>query len=125
MSRRMLGAAMILAASCGSALAEPPGRFQIVTAPLGLEGEGEASAVLLDTQTGRSWHAIVDDRGRPRWRGIEFAGGAQGHAQAPEPLAAAAADDAAAEAASDGAAGEAASNSAPGEAASSGAPPAQ
>lgn len=114
MSRRTLWAAMILAASCGSALAEQPGRFQIVTAPLGLEGEDQGTALLLDTQTGRSWHAIVDDRGRPRWRGIEFAGGAQGHAQAPEPVAVtSAADGAAGEALSDGAASEAASNDPP------------
>lgn len=101
----MLWAAVIVAGSGGTALAEPAGRFQIVTTPLGVEGENQASAVLLDTQTGRSWHAIVDDKGRPRWRGIEFAGGAQGQAQAPDGLAAAAA--------AEGAAGEAGSNGAP------------
>jgi hypothetical protein len=114
----MLWAAVILAGSSGTALAEAAGRFQIVTAPLGIEGENQASAVLLDTQTGRSWHAIVDDKGRPRWRGIEFAGGAQGQAQAPDGLAAG-------EAAADGAAGEAAADGAAGEAGSNGAPPAQ
>ncbi len=74
-------AALVLGS--GGALAEESGRYRVITAPLGLEGQPE-TAILLDTATGRSWHAIVDDKGRPRWRGIEFAGGTQGVADSPD-----------------------------------------
>jgi hypothetical protein len=67
-----------------STVAQEGGRYQIVNVPLGLAGEGGGTTVLLDSQTGRTWHIILDERGRPRWRGIEFAGGSQGLAEAPD-----------------------------------------
>jgi len=82
MRRYAILVAVIVTFGGAQALAEEVGRYQIVTVPLGIEGEAE-TAVLLDTQTGRSWHAMIDDKGRPRWRGVEFAGGSQGIAQLP------------------------------------------
>jgi hypothetical protein len=80
---RPLALAIALATVCSSALAADAGRYQIVVVPAPVEGPKESSALLLDTLTGRSWHLMVDDKGRPRWRGIEFAGGSQGIAAAP------------------------------------------
>jgi hypothetical protein len=82
MLRYAMLVAVIVTLGGAQALADEVGRYQIVTVPLGLEGEAETS-VLLDTLTGRSWHAMIDDKGRPRWRGVEFAGGSQGIAQLP------------------------------------------
>jgi len=65
-------------------VAQEIGRYQIVTVPLGIEGESGGTTVLLDTRTGRTWHVILDDKGRPRWRGIELAGGSQALAEAPD-----------------------------------------
>ena len=75
--------AVMLVASGGAASAQETGRYQIVTLPLPVAGEVQSSAVLIDTATGRTWQAILDDKGRPRWRGIEFAGGSQSIAELP------------------------------------------
>jgi hypothetical protein len=80
---RSLALAIALAASWTPALAAEAGRYQIIVLPTRVEGAEQSSALLLDTLTGRSWHLMVDDKGRPRWRGIEFAGGSQGVATAP------------------------------------------
>jgi hypothetical protein len=61
--------------------------------PLGITGESGGTTILLDTQSGRTWHVILDDRGRPRWRGIEMAGGSQALAEAPGERTAPAAED--------------------------------
>jgi hypothetical protein len=74
--------AVMLVASGGAAVAQETGRYQIVTAPLNVAGE-QSSTVLIDTVTGRTWQAVLDDKGRPRWRGIEFAGGSQSIAELP------------------------------------------
>jgi hypothetical protein len=78
----LLTVAIVLAGGA-EPLAQEIGRYQIVTVPLGIEGESGGTTVLLDTQTGRTWHVILDDKGRPRWRGIELAGGSQALAEAP------------------------------------------
>jgi hypothetical protein len=75
--------AVLLVAGGGAALAQEAGRYQIVTVPLNVAGELQSSTVLLDTATGRTWQAVLDDKGRPRWRGIEFAGGSQSVAELP------------------------------------------
>ena len=82
MARRALLVAVMLVAGYGVATAQEAGRFQIVTVPLNVAGEPQSS-VLIDTATGRTWHAVLDDKGRPRWRGIEFAGGSQSLAEMP------------------------------------------
>jgi hypothetical protein len=82
MPRLVRLAALMLAASAGAAIAQDTGRFQIVTVPLNVAGE-QSSTVLIDTATGRTWQAVLDDKGRPRWRGIEFAGGSQSIAELP------------------------------------------
>jgi hypothetical protein len=74
--------AVMLVVGSGLASAQEAGRFQIVTVPLNVAGEPQTS-VLIDTATGRTWHAVLDDKGRPRWRGIEFAGGSQSLAEMP------------------------------------------
>jgi hypothetical protein len=74
--------AVLLVAGGGAALAQETGRFQIVTVALNVAGE-QSTTVLIDTATGRTWQAVVDDKGRPRWRGIEFAGGSQSVAELP------------------------------------------
>jgi hypothetical protein len=76
-------AAVMLVASGGAASAQETGRYQIVTVPLNVAGEPQSSSVLIDTATGRTWQAVLDDKGRPRWRGIEFAGGTQSVAEMP------------------------------------------
>ena len=73
---------VLLVASGGAASAQETGRYQIVTVPLNVAGE-QSSTVLIDTATGRTWQAVLDDKGRPRWRGIEFAGGSQSVAELP------------------------------------------
>jgi hypothetical protein len=82
MTRRALLVAVMLVVGCGMARAQEAGRFQIVTVPLNVAGEPQSS-VLIDTATGRTWHAVLDDKGRPRWRGVEFAGGSQSLAEMP------------------------------------------
>jgi hypothetical protein len=84
MLRYALLVVAVVAATGSQAVAQEVGRYQIVIVPFGLEGEGSGTTVLLDTQTGRTWHAILDDKGRPRWRGIELAGGSQALAEAPD-----------------------------------------
>ncbi|HSA81113.1 MAG TPA: hypothetical protein VLE23_09830 [Geminicoccaceae bacterium] len=74
--------AVLLVTGGGAASAQETGRYQIVNVPLNVDGE-QSSAVLLDTVTGRTWQAVLDDKGRPRWRGIEFAGGSQSIAELP------------------------------------------
>ena len=83
MLRHALLTVAIVVAGGAQAVAQEVGRYQIVTVPLGIEGEGGGTTVLLDTQTGRTWHVVLDDKGRPRWRGIELAGGSQAVAEAP------------------------------------------
>ena len=75
--------AVMLVAGGGAAMAQEAGRYQIVTVPLNVAGELQSSTVLIDTATGRTWQAVLDDKGRPRWRGIEFAGGSQSVAELP------------------------------------------
>ena len=75
--------AVLLVAGGGAASAQETGRYQIVTVPLNVAGEPQSSTVLIDTATGRTWQAVIDDKGRPRWRGIEFAGGSQSIAELP------------------------------------------
>jgi hypothetical protein len=82
MLRYALLAVVIVAASGLQAKAQETGRYQVVTVPLGIEGENGGTTILLDTRTGRTWHVTLDDKGRPRWRGIDFAGGSQGLAEA-------------------------------------------
>jgi hypothetical protein len=82
MSRLARLVAVMLVASGGAAVAQETGRYQIVTVPLSVAGE-QSSTVLIDTATGRTWQAVLDDKGRPRWRGIEFAGGSQSIAEMP------------------------------------------
>lgn len=84
MLRCLLVVVAIAAADVAVATAEEVGRYQILRVPLGVEGEREETAVLLDTRTGRTWYAIVDEKGRPRWRGMELAGGSQARAEAPD-----------------------------------------
>jgi hypothetical protein len=84
MLRYALLAVAIVMAGFAHAVAQEIGRHQIVTVPLGIEGESGGTTVLLDTQTGRTWHVILDDKGRPRWRGIELAEGSQALAEAPD-----------------------------------------
>jgi hypothetical protein len=84
MLRYVLLTAALLTAGAAQAVAQEVGRYQIVNVPLGIEGEGGGTTVLLDTRTGRTWHAVLDDKGRPRWRGIELAGGSQALAEAPD-----------------------------------------
>jgi hypothetical protein len=83
MVRYALLAVAIVLTGGAQPVAQEVGRYQIVTVPLGIEGESGGTTVLLDTQTGRTWHVILDDKGRPRWRGIELAGGSQAVAEAP------------------------------------------
>ena len=75
--------AVMLVAGGGGAIAQEAGRYQIVTVPLNVAAELQSSTVLTDTATGRTWQAVLDDKGRPRWRGIEFAGGSQSVAELP------------------------------------------
>ena len=82
MLRYALLAVALVVADGITAEAQEVGRYQILTVPLGVEGEGGGTTVLLDTQTGRTWHVMLDDKGRPRWRGIDFAGGSQALAEA-------------------------------------------
>jgi hypothetical protein len=82
MLRYALLTVAIVVANGMQAEAQEVGRYQVVTVPLGIAGEGGGTTVLLDTQSGRTWHVMLDDKGRPRWRGIDFAGGSQGLAQA-------------------------------------------
>ena len=82
MPRLALLVAVMLAVSGGAASAQDAGRFQIVTVPLNVPGE-QSSTVLIDSVTGRTWQSVLDDKGRPRWRGIEFAGGTQSIAEMP------------------------------------------
>jgi hypothetical protein len=84
MLRCLLVVVAMAAAEVTVATAEEVGRYQILRVPLGVEGEREETAVLLDTRTGRTWYVIVDEKGRPRWRGIELAGGSQAYAEAPD-----------------------------------------
>ena len=82
MLRYALLAVALVVANGIPAVAQEVGRYQILTVPLGIEGEGGGTTVLLDTQTGRTWHVMLDDKGRPRWRGIDSAGGSQALAEA-------------------------------------------
>jgi hypothetical protein len=84
MLRCALVVVALVVANLGAAAAQEVGRYQILNVPLGIEGESEGTTVLLDTRSGRTWYAIVDDKGRPRWRGMELAGGSQSIAEAPE-----------------------------------------
>ena len=72
------------AADVAVAAAQEVGRYRILSVPLRVEGGREQIPVLLDPRIRRTWYVFVDDKGRPRWRGMELAGGSQAHAEAPD-----------------------------------------
>ena len=71
MIRGLALAVLAVMAMALPAYAEEAGRFQILSVPLAVDGLSTAT-VLVDTYTGRSWYASIDDSGRPRWRGFQF-----------------------------------------------------
>jgi hypothetical protein len=60
-------------------MSSPPGRFQIFEAPYtefdyeDRKNHSRSATILLDTQTGRSWHVQGKPSGHIIWRGNEFA----------------------------------------------------